>query len=674
LLPDTTEKVLTAREDSVAPYNLVAILTGLVGSIPGLWPEVAFALFTLAGAEAIGSLFYQMDVNAIRLEIDNQYWFDLKKELYCALPEDGALTPETLKKLAWAVSNVPDKYRANQVLREAILGLSPEIAARASLTASLYEGDSNGCDTCRSSCELIPLDNKSQLIELGPNQWTLKVTEPSDVDQLLKTGNYQAAFADSCCQITVDTVRIIPTPGNPPPVDPTSVIEAFFLTDGKTDIAQAELVTNLMTVNNKPFSSFRISTVWIYDFEVDVTITNCEPPPPPLTVPQLFVRNSLGNLQGIQPDVNGDYRINYLTNPPIPDANGFRRYYLRNAASCCILKRQPIDGSGDLGIIPTQLRVYACGAGETYTEYSLPNDAAAISDFWSGETCFNSFALAPGFVSKIRLWSCDAEELVTVVFATNSSSVSETGSTHSVQVVLSLASGTLQKAVTVPILVSPSSTADSPGDYTLQTPSVTFPIGSTDGAIQTVNISINNDAFAETNQTIVLQLGTVTWPGTAGAITQHTVTITDDDTWCYEFDFTVSNGGWTVNAGAGNWVSGQGWTGMSFGTGGGISGLQKSFSNTFLTSVTVVHSASGFSATQKEIWYQRDSDPIQYHVLTDSAAAFNMPNVSTVDDFSPSEVDHIELYWGGASSYDCTLTSVTIRGTGTNPFGISNCT
>ena len=132
-----------------------------------------------------------------------------------------------------------------------------------------------------------------------------------------------------------------------------------------------------------------------------------------------------------------------------------------------------------------------------------------------------------------------------VNFAASSSIVGEAGSTHSIQVVLSMLGGTLLNPIVVPINVA-GGTASSPGDYVLQTTSVTFPVGSANGAAQAVNILINGDTVLEDNETIVLQLGTISGPGTPGAITQHTVTITEtialcEDTDNFEYGSVVSS-------------------------------------------------------------------------------------------------------------------------------------
>jgi len=139
--------------------------------------------------------------------------------------------------------------------------------------------------------------------------------------------------------------------------------------------------------------------------------------------------------------------------------------------------------------------------------------------------------------------------------------------------------------------------------------------------------------------------------------------------WCYTFDFTVSNGGWTADYGT---YSSGGWQGTAYGTGGGISGLQKSFSDADLRSVSVVHSASGYGgASQKLLRLQHDSDPYVDHSL--GALNNGTDLVTTWQTTTPNSVDNIKLFWDGAGSNSVTIKRVTITGAGTNPFGAGNC-
>ncbi len=80
--------------------------------------------------------------------------------------------------------------------------------------------------------------------------------------------------------------------------------------------------------------------------------------------------------------------------------------------------------------------------------------------------------------------------------------------------------------VTVPVAVSGTATEGSGLDYTI-TPSgsLTIPAGDTTAAI---TVTINDDATVEGDETVVFTLGSPDY-GTLGTMTQHTLTITDND-------------------------------------------------------------------------------------------------------------------------------------------------
>jgi hypothetical protein len=79
------------------------------------------------------------------------------------------------------------------------------------------------------------------------------------------------------------------------------------------------------------------------------------------------------------------------------------------------------------------------------------------------------------------------------------------------------------QAVTVPFTVG--GTAGSPGDYTITASPVTIPAGSTTG---TITVTVVNDTVVEPSETVIVTLGAPT-NAVLGAISAHTVTITDND-------------------------------------------------------------------------------------------------------------------------------------------------
>lgn len=119
----------------------------------------------------------------------------------------------------------------------------------------------------------------------------------------------------------------------------------------------------------------------------------------------------------------------------------------------------------------------------------------------------------------------------TIAFASAASSIFEILGNHTVIVRLSISGGgTLGQSVTVN--VSNTGGTAGPGDFTLDTTSVTFAAGSQDGAQRNVNLTITNDSVLEPNETVVLRLA-IGNDGTGGraaigGTASHTVTIFDD--------------------------------------------------------------------------------------------------------------------------------------------------
>lgn len=135
--------------------------------------------------------------------------------------------------------------------------------------------------------------------------------------------------------------------------------------------------------------------------------------------------------------------------------------------------------------------------------------------------------------------------------------------------------------------------------------------------------------------------------------------------WCYLFDFTIDDGGFTADEGV--WTPGVGWVGAPYGSGGGLSGLNILFSQAAITSIGVIHTASGYGATQKLIRTQRGGDTPTDHL---QGGAFNGTNISTIYTIpgDPAPMDNIKFFWDGAGSFDVVITSIEICGVGFNPF------
>jgi len=125
------------------------------------------------------------------------------------------------------------------------------------------------------------------------------------------------------------------------------------------------------------------------------------------------------------------------------------------------------------------------------------------------------------------------DDVATVVFDTAASATSNENIPLDVAVRLDIPSGgQLDVAITADVIDAGTGTATSGVDYqAFGTQTVTFAIGSNNGAIQNTTLTPLDDATSKGNETVDLTLQNLTGPTTAslGAQTSHVVTITDDE-------------------------------------------------------------------------------------------------------------------------------------------------
>ncbi|MBT7096626.1 hypothetical protein HN937_04570, partial [Candidatus Poribacteria bacterium] len=128
-----------------------------------------------------------------------------------------------------------------------------------------------------------------------------------------------------------------------------------------------------------------------------------------------------------------------------------------------------------------------------------------------------------GATTAHTLTIADDDAIPSVTFAADAQSVAESASSVSLTASLSAVSG---RDVTVPYTVS-GTAVGSGTDHDLADGSLTIPAGSPDGAI---TFTVVDDALNEDAETIVgtMTTGSLT-NATAGATTNHTVTVTDND-------------------------------------------------------------------------------------------------------------------------------------------------
>jgi len=170
-----------------------------------------------------------------------------------------------------------------------------------------------------------------------------------------------------------------------------------------------------------------------------------------------------------------------------------------------------------------------------------PNETIAVS---------LSNPVAPGptptITTAVATTTINNNDLPVVNFGASSYSGSE-GSTNTVINIPVTLSATPLSGVTVPLIINPSSSATggARNDYTLSTTSLTFRAGATGAALtQNVAVTIKPDNIAENNESVILNLGTITG-AIAGRTAATTLTIGANDPIAY----AISAGAATVNEG-----------------------------------------------------------------------------------------------------------------------------
>jgi len=130
--------------------------------------------------------------------------------------------------------------------------------------------------------------------------------------------------------------------------------------------------------------------------------------------------------------------------------------------------------------------------------------------------------------------------------------------------------------------------------------------------------------------------------------------------WCYEYDFTLTDGGWT--AVYGSWTGGTGWVGTAAGTAVAIA-IDKT-----LDAFTVTHIEVDVTATGTcNVGITVDGSFTVYEIdVPTGTYSWDGEFGGTVMELNPSS--------GASQGANVTMTRILFRGTGPNPFGEDNCT
>ncbi len=161
-------------------------------------------------------------------------------------------------------------------------------------------------------------------------------------------------------------------------------------------------------------------------------------------------------------------------------------------------------------------------------DVTAPTDAGdylVTSDFTTGSELTNTI-LSDASGSSLSITDfgdlivrVEAAALPTVSFSTPSQIVFEDSGSATVELTLS---ATSTSAVTVPFTVS--GTASDVSDYTISTSPVTFSAGA---ASASITINVIDDGVDESDESVIITLGTPSAGATLGGVTVHTATIRD---------------------------------------------------------------------------------------------------------------------------------------------------
>lgn len=172
----------------------------------------------------------------------------------------------------------------------------------------------------------------------------------------------------------------------------------------------------------------------------------------------------------------------------------------------------------------------------------------------------------------------------------------------------------------------------------------------------------------------LLQMNDASLSDNQGDITCH-VTVCNYSEWCHLYDFTIDNQGWaawTYNGQEfGHYYAGQGWT-DNYPTDpiDGIVISPPAFDEATITRVIIEFSPSWGGASPYIALEQYEHSTL----IKSSTATGAM--VTIIPD-TPVSLTRFTLwfdpYLGNQAHYDGYIAKIKVRGTGTNPFGTSNC-
>jgi hypothetical protein len=143
LLPDAAEGILREREGTASTVaGGIGLFSTIVGSLGALFTGPAFPAVIGSGL-AIGSIAtailgaiagVALSPSAARAQMDNHYWYMVKRRLYCGLPDAYSDNIWLRDRLAYAIENIVPfngrdiklRTQANKVVAQAIRSIEPQ--------------------------------------------------------------------------------------------------------------------------------------------------------------------------------------------------------------------------------------------------------------------------------------------------------------------------------------------------------------------------------------------------------------------------------------------------------------------------------------------------------------------------------------------------------------------
>jgi hypothetical protein len=406
-LPDALQLVIKAREDAITGGSGMGGLTAVVAGVAGAIAPFTAGQSLVVAAGVIGAISGVMQVvtaldnsnlSQLNLEINAQYWSEVRKKLYCAIPSNGVITAPVLYALGKEIEKIPNKPNANPVLSSLIASINPEVMAYYFQLGSLTESDLSSCEL--SGCQACQL-------EIYPNNGTLEYSSATNIWRIVSTSTPNAET-----KYRTHLELQLPTQ--------TCVVRAFRVISGTIEnvrwstqrrvnfragiFSDSEYTTGSYNeIIGQYFNSIEI--LGTTPFEVHLELGE-EPLPneqkflyldPPSVTNRRFI-----NPIRIDPDA---FIFGILSGAEAqPDSQGWHHYYLENETDCALLDIIPMEENvtpPDYGWSPQMVNVWQTVGQEPLLLPNFPTSAD------NNPISFYHVALKGKYLLKIRVRSCD---------------------------------------------------------------------------------------------------------------------------------------------------------------------------------------------------------------------------------------------------------------------------